>query len=268
MDNKSYDFMSQLTSIVQSTPPPSGVSEKRLLDLLTPIPAATKNLSTDKVQPCFHKEPRIQQLLAQQLFSKTQSSAFSKTSYAKPHYFAHIRVTQPKLPYLIQEWCEDEVTSVYAPSLLYKAQFELDPSGTLKQTPEGLVYLQISNEYIHALYPFFYSEGAQQPPYAAHIPVISEEEHASMSAPVGELGERFTFTVKACQKLSPQSAQETLWMLTVESPRLHLLRERHGLSSKLHSKDFALVIAVKPNTTHRDHQRRYYVKANPAYSFA
>lgn len=240
---------------------------------LPPVANSQKPLPVDKIQPAFYGEPRIRRLSAKQLFNQPSYGSGTKTTYAKPHYFAHIHYSEKILPYLIKERLPDEILPVHSPKLLFGAKFQLDQSGILKQTPSGLVYLDISDDYIHKLYPFFYPHGAEKPPYSAHIPIISEQEASSMACQdLAELGQRFTFTIKDCERITPKHSPETeaIWVLNVESPSLMLLREHHQLPSKLHSHDFAIVLAIKHKknlTIPKEHECHYF-RVNPALSYA
>lgn len=206
-------------------------------------------------------------------FNQRTISQRLETTYAKPHYFTHTKqIAHPSHPFLIQERVKEKTTSVISPKLLFGAR-QFKQYGTLKQTSDGLVYLQVSDDYIHKLHPFLALDGAQKPFYCAHIPVISEKELSTLSADqIKELGESFNFSVKDCQRINLEQHPdvESMWVLNIESPSLEHLRERYGLSSRLHSQDFTIVIGTKLKeiTIQPKKQDSYYFKVNPATCYA
>lgn len=209
-----------------------------------------------------------------QFFHQEELLKRSTTTYSKSHYFAHVKqLESPSYPGLIKERFKEKTTSVTSSKLLFEAQFQLKRDGILKKTPDGLVYLHISDDYIHKLYPLLDEEGTQKPSYCAHIPIISEKELSTLNLEqLKEFGEVFDFTIKNCQCIhsSEHSDVESIWVLNVESPSLEHLRERYGLSSKLHSQEFAIVIGIKPRETpiQSKEQDSYYFRINPAISYA
>jgi hypothetical protein len=201
-------------------------------------------------------------------FNQEASAKRTETTYAKTHYFPHTSHLEGSHPYVLKERFKDNIRPVAAPALLFEAKWHLDSTGILKQTPEGLVYLDISDDYIHKLYPFLQEEGLQKPYYSAHIPVISEQEKSHLEG-IQEIGQSFKFSPQKCIRLMlkhhPQL--EEIWMLNVKSPPLEHFREKYKLPSKLHSQEFSIVIAVKPKTSSpKEEDNHYYFRINPAIS--
>lgn len=248
-------------------------------DLKPPFPFSLKKKKkaertvSDKIQPSSNnsKASVDNAKNLEPFFNQEAIVKRSITTYSKPRYFPHTQQLDFSHPELIRERFKDETTPVASPKLIFGAKFQLETKGSLKQTPDGLVYLDISDDFIHKLYPLLRTNGTQKPYYSAHIPIISEKERSTLDE-IKEIGEVFTFSPKDCECLTLREHPdvESVWVLTVESQALEHLREKYRLPSKLHSQEFAIVLAIKPRKTPlmSKEQDLYYFKINPATSYA
>ena len=127
--------------------------------------------------------------------------------------------------------------------------------GTLKQTDEGFVYLNISNDVVHGLFKLIDEEGIEEPPYdrgkykkiGAHISVINGDEIKDKDLDIKEIGEEFNFELGEFYSTKPDSwkEMERVWFVSVISPELEKLRESYGLSKKINSHEFHFTCAVR-----------------------
>lgn len=123
----------------------------------------------------------------------------------------------------------------------------LSQEGVLEEV-EGFVYVNVSDDYIHALYPFIEGEGFDIPPFfedspptslplfgttliGAHITAITPEEWETVSN-FNDRGAKIPFTIKECQIVS-STPKEIFFIITVDCPKLKQVRKKYGLSSEL-----------------------------------
>ena len=129
----------------------------------------------------------------------------------------------------------------------------LPVAGTLQQTSSGFIYLDIANEYITSIIPFFNDPSIDKPPYfekpftaGAHIPIATsyEEKKLFSSIPIGEV---FSFSVTGCYKstLIYDIKNKYVWYLTISSDELQGLRRSLGLSSLPDGETFYITVAYK-----------------------
>jgi hypothetical protein len=134
--------------------------------------------------------------------------------------------------------------------------------GKLKQTDDGFVYLDISNNFIHGFFPLLEEEeGIEKPPYfsknktcqglGAHVSVISpdELEEFDEQPKIKELGEFIPFTVKQMYSTKPDGWEEMerVWFLAIDAPKLKKIRKKYNLPETYKDKghDFHITVAVK-----------------------
>ncbi len=126
-------------------------------------------------------------------------------------------------------------------------------AGTLAQTSNGFIYLNIANEYITSIIPFFNDPSIDIPPYfdgafkaGAHIAIASPLEEKKIYCPL-PIGEVFSFTVTGCYKanLLYDLKNKYVWYLTVTSEELSELRESMGQSSLPNGETFYITVAYK-----------------------
>lgn len=238
----------------------SSTTQKPLKPLETaPTIAVSENLSAVSVVPAFLKE----------FFNQTELLLKSQTTYAKSHYFSNAHESKERV--LIKERFLKKSTPVNCPKIQFGAKFQLPTKGQLEQASDGLIYLKISEDFINKLYPLIEEEGIIQPSdsIGAHIPVISPQEWTALELEhFNQLGEAHTFEAIECQKHSMDELPgiDAIWILTLHSPSLELLRESYRLPIKLHSQEFRIVFAIKPtlDDSLKKEQELYYFRTNAA----
>lgn len=139
--------------------------------------------------------------------------------------------------------------------ILTYSKTKLPHYGTLKRGPTGLIYLDVSNDYITKLVKFIETDGFLDSTcldgpntIGAHISVISGKEAKSLKS-VKELGQKYFFTIKDCAKVHPPQwkAVDELYILVVEAPKLNAIRKKYSLPNKQH--ELHITIGLKPNAT-------------------
>jgi len=128
--------------------------------------------------------------------------------------------------------------------------------GTVKQTYDGFVYVDISNDVIHGLFSLIDSETKEKPPYleddynnvGAHISVINAKE-LTKEKPFQDSGTEVHFKLGKFYSVDPESWKgiKRVWFVEVESPELEEIREKYGLSKKLKGHEFHITVAVERN---------------------
>ncbi|OGN55890.1 MAG: hypothetical protein A3D96_00390 [Chlamydiae bacterium RIFCSPHIGHO2_12_FULL_44_59] len=131
--------------------------------------------------------------------------------------------------------------------------------GVLKRSSQGLVYLDLDNQFISIMLPYLKAHRLIRPPYfnllikpeGAHIPVIPAREAAFQYLDaVEELEQPFVFEVDGLYSMKPSTWPEVeeAWFFTVSSPDLEKLRRKYFLPEHPNGHPFHIVIAVKPGT--------------------
>ncbi|MCH9630742.1 MAG: hypothetical protein S4CHLAM37_07460 [Chlamydiia bacterium] len=208
------------------------------------------------------------------LFRAVEMPKNGPTTFAKSHYFPTGKpIDKEESEFLVRERFEEEKKSIDNPRLLFSTKYNLNSEGTLHMTPTGLAFLKVDEKFVDTAYPHFYSKGAEKPPFIAHIPVISEDEMRKLNLKgLKEIGETFKFTVVDCVSITPShwNEMDTIWALTVKSEELEHFREKYGLTSRLHSQDFIIVVAIKPKSIIKPvkEKEQHYLRVNPATSRA
>ena len=137
----------------------------------------------------------------------------------------------------------------------YKSRLVSVPlKGTLKQTDDGFVYLNISNNVINGMYTLIDEEGIEKPPYdqgkynglGAHISVMSQDEFDEKTE-ISEVGKEFTFKLDKFYSTEPEGCDgmERVWFLAVESPELEKLRKKYKLPKTYQGHKFHITCAVR-----------------------
>ncbi len=145
--------------------------------------------------------------------------------------------------------------------------------GTLRKNAQGLVYLDIDDEFITTLLPYFTSQGGVCPPYfnrfgtpsGAHIPVISSREayfHCVDAVP--SLGKECLFDVEGLYSMEPSNWPEVqeVWFFQVHSSELEGIRKQSFLLNLPSGHPFLIAIAIKKRTDlslHPEPQTHYRI---------
>lgn len=129
------------------------------------------------------------------------------------------------------------------------AQYDLPTQGRLEQRPDGFVYLKVSNQYVHRLFPlvkepgFFVPQSIQRhTKVGAHISVFYKGETRSIE-PIQELGKIYSF--EPTQIRIVRTTGKEFIILEVKAPQLEHLRQRYGLSPKLMGHEFHITLAER-----------------------
>ncbi|MCH9811825.1 hypothetical protein K0U07_03565 [bacterium] len=126
-------------------------------------------------------------------------------------------------------------------------------AGTLKETDQGYLYLDIANEYITSIIPFFEDPSVDLPPYyegtfrdGAHISIATPEEEKKLFSPL-PIGEAFSFSITGCfrAKLLFDIENKYVWYFTISSEELTSLRTSVGLSPLPNGESFYITLAYK-----------------------
>jgi|GEM_PF-2089903 len=170
-----------------------------------------------------------------------------------PTYFDKCLYTfdreEKKLPCRKKEVVKDPFES----SIISYIGSVLPFAGTLKQTDNGCIYLDIPNEYITSIIPFFKDPTIDKPPYfegsftgGAHICVATATEEKKLYSPI-PIGEVFSFSVTGCYKstLIYDIKNKYVFYLTVSSDELQNLRKQMGLSLLPDGEVFHITLAYK-----------------------
>jgi hypothetical protein len=126
---------------------------------------------------------------------------------------------------------------------------DLPTHGILEQTNAGYIYLKVSDEYVHRLFPIVREPGFKMPAairrnsrVGAHISVFYESE-GKLILPVEELGRVFFFEPKEIKVVRQRNKDYII--LDVDSPELEKLRQRYGFSPLLFGHRFHITLAEK-----------------------
>jgi len=132
--------------------------------------------------------------------------------------------------------------------------------GTLRQTTQGYVYLDIDNQFILALLPYLAIHGLSRPPYfnlfhspdGAHIPVIpAREAYFHSIGPIREAGLEYSFEIEGLYSIKPNHWPEIeeIWYFKIKCPELEQLRKKYFLPALPNSHPMVIATAIKPSIT-------------------
>jgi len=144
-------------------------------------------------------------------------------------------------------------TSISEAEILQYIEANLPCEGILRRE-DDFIYLDLDDEYIHALIALIEEEGFQEPPYfsapylaGAHISVIySDEIQDYQLSEIEEMGMRLGFMPRKCLIVHPSDWKEIdqVFCIVVEAPELDEIRVRYGLPMRRY--EFHITIGVKP----------------------
>lgn len=129
------------------------------------------------------------------------------------------------------------------------ARQNLPLEGQLIVKSDGFGYLKVDDAYIHTLLPMLglQGEGYTEPPYfrsadspGAHVSVFYVDEHTIPA----EVGQTIPFELDQIVIVKPTKTTSYA-VLQVRSPELEKLREKYGLSPKLHGHEYHISIGKK-----------------------
>ena len=144
----------------------------------------------------------------------------------------------------------------YHPTLINKARSTLSHTGILRQHRNGLVYVEISDEYIHKLAPLVGEKNTTKPPYfnskgvGAHISVINAQDVKSHRINFQDEGRKIYFKIEGFYSSAVNWPKfKRVYYLTLSCPELEKLRCHYGLSPLNKGHKFHITIAVLPRKT-------------------
>ncbi|MGB7978101.1 MAG: hypothetical protein WCF19_02945 [Chlamydiales bacterium] len=163
------------------------------------------------------------------------------------------------IPYLLTETNETALAQpVPGNSMLFRSLCR--GNGALRRNKQGLVYLDVDNQFISMMFPYLKKVGLVRPPYfnlfdapeGAHIPVISAREASFQYLDeVRELGASFSFEIEGLYSMEPVSWPEVeqVWFFKVRSSELEAFRRKYFLPAHPGGHPFHIAVAVKPRVT-------------------
>jgi hypothetical protein len=228
--------------------------EKRLGNWLLDLrERAARLFETQKPLAPFYRPPRL----------STPSKTAPKGS-RPPRYFSKGPVELDKrknpepIPYLLTETFEiAQARPVPGNSLLIRSLCR--GKGTLRQSPQGLVYLDVDDRFAKSLMPYLKAQGLALPPYfqflgtpdGAHIPIVPSREMSFhyLSKPKCA-GEEFSFEIEGLYSVEPTGWPEVeeVWFFKVRSLPLEDLRQSLFLPAKPNGHSFHIAVAIKKRT--------------------
>jgi hypothetical protein len=177
-----------------------------------------------------------------------------------PRFFWHPAYQTPKDEYapgcLISESKEKAPAVLYnSASICAYARHIFPKNGTLRQDPEGFVYLELPDHFITEIYPLLYDQECEAiplhdlEPSPAHIPVILSHEWAQKKGwgEISALETHFSFEITRLCSLKPKRwpGIAQVYFLEIKSQELENFRERHLLPSRIRGHHFHVAIAFK-----------------------
>ncbi|MCH9621404.1 MAG: hypothetical protein S4CHLAM20_08240 [Chlamydiia bacterium] len=151
--------------------------------------------------------------------------------------------------------CRDKqiIKDPFESSIISYIHSVLPIAGTLKQDARGFIYLDIANEYITSIIPFFNDASIDMPPYfqgkfihGAHISIATPDEEKKLYSPL-PIGEVFSFSITGCFRATPlfDIKNKFAWYLTVASEELEEIRKSMGLSALPNDETYFITVAYK-----------------------
>ncbi|KTC78412.1 hypothetical protein [Legionella brunensis] len=148
------------------------------------------------------------------------------------------------------------------PELLNKAR-SLPLSGRLTMSTDGLLYLDLSDDYIHTLYPLLknYFADIVKPDYfgqksaGAHISVIYPEENKIINS--DELEKQHSFEI--LQAFAADLVNKRYYVLAVSAPTLVELRNKYGLGPQLNFKSHWIDLHITVGVSSLDQNLTLYL---------
>lgn len=129
------------------------------------------------------------------------------------------------------------------------ARKDLPSEGRLEQGRDGYIYLKVSNDYVHRLFPLIKQSGFHIPSSiqrntktGAHISVFYKKEGEHVGK-IPEIGKIYSFIPTEIKVVRSKSKEYVI--LEVSAPELENLRKKYHLSPKLMGHEFHITLAEK-----------------------
>jgi len=264
----------------RSTKPASGKPTLRL-QVKTTLPPQKPSLFT-KIKKIFTKNPSWRLFSLDTRPRLTIPKPPAAGSFSPPRFFSKgaLETDRKKNPepiwQLLTESMEEPLSRPVPQSAPLMRSI-CKGHGFLKQNKQGMIYLDVDNQFITAITPHLRTKGLIRPPYfnlfiapeGAHIPVVSKREaDFHYLENMKELSKPFSFYIEGLYSSKPDTWPEVeeVWFLKVESPELEALRQRYFLTSKPNGHAFHIVVAVKPYAKGMSKPRPTpLLRVNPAF---
>lgn len=131
---------------------------------------------------------------------------------------------------------------------------EVPLKGTLQQTEDGFVYLDINNKLMDGLFELIDNDNVVKPPYdqkqynsvGCHVTVMYADEVKAKEIEVAEVGQDVTFTLGELKSTKPEGWKgvDEVFFLQIDSPELEKIREKYGLSKKVDGHEYHITVAL------------------------
>lgn len=217
--------------------------EKNLVE-----PSCHLSSKSNHLQDSLSQAPRIDDVYSTVSFIQLHSRS---SSCHHPYYFFEQEQNKQIPSYLTQEASFQETTHPNSQQMLEILGSKVEGEGLCKQSLTGLVYLDISSDYLLDLAPFFSSSGGTLPQLQAHIAIISPDEAVKGGICLEEeIDSSFPFSITECDEIVLDSWKgvEKVWILKVYSEELEALRKKFGLCPRMQGKDFHILVSLKPSS--------------------
>ncbi|MES2121601.1 MAG: hypothetical protein V4492_02345 [Chlamydiota bacterium] len=138
---------------------------------------------------------------------------------------------------------------VEAPLVLEMAQERLSSVGRLLIAPDGLVYVKVSDHYIHEALKILNDPAIERPPYfgegkiGAHITAFTIEESKSRDLFLPQLEQPIVFAVTDFDAVEVEGKR--IYYYKVDVPQVELIRMSNGLPPKIVNHDFHITVGIR-----------------------
>ncbi len=138
---------------------------------------------------------------------------------------------------------------IEAPLVLEMAQERLSPVGTLQMAPNGLVYVKVSDHYIHEALKILNDPAIESPPYfgegrvGAHITAFTTKESNSHNLFLPQLEQPVAFAVTDFDAVDVGGKR--IYYYKVDVPQVELIRMSNGFPPKIVNHDFHITVGIR-----------------------
>ncbi len=154
--------------------------------------------------------------------------------------------------YYVKEWTKAEVTN--ALTKLASSAKDVIFTGTVLQTSDGFVYVDVPNSIFNGFIPLL--DDAEKPPrnekhyddIGAHITLIKSKEIKNNNINFTDAGKVVNYVITGVQEVNDPDGweeMEKVWFLKVQSEELENLRLKYNLPKRIKDHDFHITIGVK-----------------------
>ncbi len=145
------------------------------------------------------------------------------------------------------------------PQILNYVEQQLNHTGFLRKSDNGMVYLEVAQTYITAIIPMLNNKNIEMPPYfekggiGAHVTVILPGEVDWSKAPSLPWGAQIPFNIAHFVSVVPDKQPPApytkkvskLYLFTLEAAALESLRLVVGLPPQINGQEFHITVGVE-----------------------